>query len=123
MTYTKFFGEKGPTPGKGYVSKKIKKRAVENASQKSYRKTAQDIQNDLCPETIRKEIIKTGEKAKKIEKTKKTKKIINEKATKDPNNQNQTYKKSKGGIIRKILGKICKWERIYILIDGVGVPF
>jgi len=103
------------------VSVNLEQEAVTESLDKSYRNTEKYMKNKFSKETIRKKLIKAWDNAKKLEKTSKDISIITEKNTKDPWNQNDSYKKSKWGIIRNILWTIFNWKRIYLMIDWVWV--
>jgi hypothetical protein len=114
-----FFGER--KRGRGYVSKNLEEKSVKNAMEQSYRQSERSGKNLLGRESIRRKTIEAGKKAATLEQTKKIPEIVTEQKTKDAENAKDTYKGSKGSRIRAILGKIFGWERLYLMVDGVGV--
>jgi len=113
------------TPGIGCVSQNLEKEAVKHALQKSYRQSAEDIDQKLNKESIRQRILSYGEKAEETENTKKEPTKIATKKLKNPENKKGTYKDSAGGILEKgkqyCEKKIKQWMRRYIMADGVCV--
>ena len=108
-------------PGIGVVSRNAEAEIIKTATEHSYRKTEAIMEKRLGKETIRREVLKRGEKAKTLPATRAEERVIPEQKLKDAGDQAQTYKKSWGNSIRQRLGGILKWLRIYLLIDGVQV--
>ena len=114
-----FFGER--KRGVGHISGNLEKKAIESALDGSYRHTEKRMEGSISKDTIQRRIVEKGTQAQKLGKTRKSTKIVAEKETKDANGDNDTYKRSKGGRIRAIFGEIFSWERLYLMVDGVGV--
>jgi len=111
----------GIRPGIGVVSRNTEEEILTTVTEHSYRKTATIVANKLAKETIRREVLKTGEKAKSLPAVRAAERVIPEKRLKDAGDRSQTYKRGQGGSIRQRLGAVLGWMRIYLLIDGVQV--
>jgi len=114
----KFLGER--QKGQSVVSQNLEQKVIKDSLQVSYRKSEAQNHEILKKETIRRRLIQKGQKAENLEKTKKESLIISEEKTKDATKEG-SYKKSRGSKVRSILGKIFGWERLYLMVDGVGV--
>lgn len=108
-------------PGIGVVSRNAEAEIIKTATEHSYRKTEAIMKKKLGKETIRRGVLQRGETAKALPHTRIEERVIPEKKMKDAGDQHQTYKNSQGGSIRQRFGALCKWLRIYLLIDGVQV--
>lgn len=107
--------------GIGVVSKNVELQSLETATEHSYRKSEAIIGKKFGKETIRRRVMKRGEKAKALPNTSKEERVISEKKLKDAGDKDRSYKKSVGSSIRQKLGKVFNWQRLYLLIDGVQV--
>jgi len=107
----------GIRPGIGVVSRNTEEEILATATEHSYRKTAAIVAKKLAKETIRREVLKTGEKAKSLPAVRAAGRVIPEKRLKDAGDQSQTYKCGQGSPIRQRLGAALGWLRIYLLVD------
>lgn len=107
--------------GIGVVSRNAEQQILETVTEHSYRKTEAIVEKTLAKETIRREVLKTGEKAKALPASRKQERMISERNLKDAADPTTSYRKSAGSAIRQKLGSLCRWRRMYVLIDGVHV--
>lgn len=108
-------------PGIGVVSANVEQAALETVTEHSYRTTETIMDKKLARETIRREVVKKGERAKTLPVSRKEERVIPEKRLKDAGDQAHTYKNSPGSSIRQRIGKLLRLQRVYVLIDGVQV--
>lgn len=107
--------------GKAFVSKNLERESIEQCLKNSYRKSEQNIDRKLSKETIRRTVLIKGKQSEELEKTTIKEKQNTEEQLKDAETSKSNYKKSKGGIMRSILGKIFNRNILYLMADGVGV--
>ena len=103
------------------VSRNTEQEIIATVTEHSYRKTEAIMKNALARETIRRQVLKTGGKAKALPLTRTEERVIPEKRLRDAGDQTHTYKNSAGSAIRQQIGKLLGLDRLYLLIDGVQV--
>lgn len=107
--------------GIGVVSRNVELKSLNTATEHSYRKSEAIIEHTFSKETIRRQVIKQGEKAKTLPRTRTEERVISEKKLKDAGCKDQFYKQSMGSSVRQRLGHLFHWRRLYLLMDGVSV--
>jgi hypothetical protein len=108
----------------GVVSRNLERTAVEECLKSSYRASEKRINKILGKETIRRTALRKGEQAKKLEKTTAEEEREGEGKSwqmKDADRSEDSYKKSKEGIMRRICGAVFGRRVLYLMADGVGV--
>ncbi|MDZ4217015.1 MAG: hypothetical protein U1C97_01705 [Candidatus Gracilibacteria bacterium] len=117
-----FLGER--KRGVGVVSRNLERTAVEECLKSSYRASEKRINKLLGKETIRRTVLRKGEQAKELEKTTVEEEREDEGKSwqiKDAERPEDSYKKSREGIMRRICGAVFGLRVLYLMADGVGV--
>jgi len=107
--------------GLSHVSRSLEKDTLQTVTENSYRKTEKINNQNLKKDAILARVLARGERAKKLDKTQKKVEPLSEREARDAGSEKDSYKKNKGGRIRRIFGKIFNWNRLYFMTDGVGV--
>lgn len=108
-------------PGIGVVSRNVELTSLETATEHSYRKTEAILDKKLGRETIRRDVLKKGEKAKALPATRTEERVIPEKKLKDAGDAAASYRTSMGSAMRQRMAGLLHLQHVYLFIDGVGV--
>jgi hypothetical protein len=107
--------------GIGVVSRNAEEEIIACATELSYRKTETIVEKKLGREAIRQGVLRRGDQAKVLSPARPHERVITERALKDAEDRAKSCRKSAGGAVRRALGALFNWRRLYVLIDGVQV--